>query len=57
LAELRLDDPVLLRRHRIAVTYFVLFPVPHHLPPDSPVCWFLMQAGNRWVRHRMPVNA
>jgi hypothetical protein len=24
---------------------FVLFPAPHHLHPDSPVYWFLMQIG------------
>lgn len=29
----------------MAVTYFALFPVPHHLPPASAACWFLMQAG------------
>lgn len=29
----------------MAIMYFVLFPAPHHLHPDRPVYWFLMQAG------------
>jgi hypothetical protein len=29
----------------MAVMHFVLFPAPHHLRPDSPVYWFLMQVG------------
>jgi hypothetical protein len=29
----------------MAVMSFVLFPAPHHLHPDSPVYWFLMQVG------------
>jgi hypothetical protein len=29
----------------MAVMSFVLFPAPHHLHPDSPVYWFLMQIG------------
>lgn len=29
----------------MALTAFVLFPAPHHLRPDSPVYWFLMQVG------------
>ena len=29
----------------MALMAFVLFPAPHHLRPDSPVYWFLMQAG------------
>jgi hypothetical protein len=29
----------------MAVMAFVLFPAPHHLHPDSPVYWFLMQIG------------
>lgn len=29
----------------MALTAFVLFPAPHHLHPDSPVYWFLMQVG------------
>jgi len=29
----------------MALMYFVLFPAPHHLQPDSPVYWFLMQIG------------
>jgi hypothetical protein len=29
----------------MALITFVLFPAPHHLRPDSPVYWFLMQVG------------
>jgi hypothetical protein len=29
----------------MALMYFVFFPAPHHLQPDSPVYWFLMQIG------------
>jgi hypothetical protein len=29
----------------MALMAFVLFPAPHHLHPDSPVYWFLMQIG------------
>ena len=29
----------------MALTAFVFFPAPHHLHPDSPVYWLLMQAG------------
>lgn len=29
----------------MALMSFVLFPAPHHLHPDSPVYWFLMQIG------------
>lgn len=29
----------------MALMFFVFFPVPHHLRPDSPVYWFLMQIG------------
>jgi hypothetical protein len=29
----------------MALIAFVLFPAPHHLHPDSPVYWFLMQIG------------
>jgi hypothetical protein len=29
----------------MALTSLVLFPSPHHLHPDSPVYWFLMQVG------------
>jgi Domain of unknown function (DUF4396) len=29
----------------MALMYFVFFPAPHHLHPDSPVYWFLMQIG------------
>jgi hypothetical protein len=29
----------------MALTFFVFFPAPHHLMPDSPTYWFLMQAG------------
>ena len=33
--------------------YFVLFPAPHHLQPDSPVYWFLMQIGIVAGLHRL----
>ena len=29
----------------MALMYFGFFPAPHHLRPDSPVYWFLMQIG------------
>ena len=29
----------------MALTSLVFFPSPHHLHPDSPVYWFLMQVG------------
>jgi hypothetical protein len=29
----------------MALMSFVLFPAPHHIHPDSPVFWFLMQIG------------
>jgi hypothetical protein len=29
----------------MALMTFVFFPAPHHLAPDSPVYWFLMQVG------------
>jgi hypothetical protein len=29
----------------MALMAFVFFPAPHHLHPDSPVYWFLMQIG------------
>lgn len=29
----------------MALMYYVLFPAPDHLHPDSPVYWFLMQVG------------
>ncbi len=29
----------------MAVMAFVFYPAPHHLHPDSPVYWFLMQVG------------
>ena len=29
----------------MAVTALVLFPAPHHVRPDSPVYWFMMQVG------------
>jgi len=29
----------------MALMYFVFFPAPHHLHPDSPAYWFLMQIG------------
>lgn len=29
----------------MALMFFVFFPAPHHLRPDSPVYWFLMQIG------------
>lgn len=29
----------------MALMAFVFFPAPHHLHPDSPVYWFLMQVG------------
>ncbi|WP_307865280.1 DUF4396 domain-containing protein [Streptomyces montanisoli] len=29
----------------MALMAFVFFPAPHHLRPDSPVYWFLMQIG------------
>ena len=29
----------------MALMAFVFFPAPHHLMPDSPVYWFLMQLG------------
>jgi hypothetical protein len=29
----------------MALTAFVFFPAPHHLHPDSPAYWFLMQIG------------
>lgn len=29
----------------MALMTFVFFPAPHHLQPDSPVYWFLMQIG------------
>lgn len=29
----------------MALTYFVLFPAPGHLGPDSPAYWLLMQIG------------
>jgi hypothetical protein len=29
----------------MALMSFVVFPAPHHLHPDSPVYWFLMQIG------------
>jgi len=29
----------------MALIAFVFFPAPHHLHPDSPVYWFLMQVG------------
>jgi hypothetical protein len=29
----------------MALMTFVFFPAPHHLHPDSPVYWFLMQIG------------
>ena len=29
----------------MALMNFVFFPAPHHLHPDSPVYWFLMQLG------------
>jgi hypothetical protein len=29
----------------MAVMSFVLYPAPHHVEPDSPVYWFLMQIG------------
>ncbi len=29
----------------MALMSFVFFPAPHHLHPDSPVYWFLMQIG------------
>jgi Domain of unknown function (DUF4396) len=29
----------------MALMAFLLFPAPHHLRPDSPVYWFLMQIG------------
>ena len=29
----------------MALMTFVFFPAPHHLHPDSPVYWFLMQVG------------
>jgi len=29
----------------MALTAFVFYPAPHHLHPDSPVYWLLMQAG------------
>ena len=29
----------------MTLVYFVFFPAPHHLRPDSPVYWFGMQAG------------
>jgi hypothetical protein len=29
----------------MALTFFVFFPAPHHLHPNSPVYWFLMQLG------------
>lgn len=29
----------------MAMMAFVFFPAPHHLHPDSPVYWFLMQVG------------
>jgi hypothetical protein len=29
----------------MALMFFVFFPAPHHLMPDSPTYWFLMQAG------------
>jgi len=29
----------------MALTYFVLFPAPAHLRPDSPAYWLLMQVG------------
>ncbi len=29
----------------MALMAFVFFPAPHHLHPDSPVYWFLMQLG------------
>jgi hypothetical protein len=29
----------------MALMFFVFFPAPHHLRPDSPAFWFLMQIG------------
>ncbi|MFF8597070.1 DUF4396 domain-containing protein [Streptomyces sp. NPDC015220] len=29
----------------MALMFFVFFPAPHHLRPDDPVYWFLMQIG------------
>jgi Domain of unknown function (DUF4396) len=29
----------------MALATLVLFPAPHHLRPDRPVYWFLMQVG------------
>jgi len=29
----------------MALMFFVFFPAPHHVQPDSPVYWFLMQLG------------
>lgn len=29
----------------MALQAFVLFPAPHHIHPDSPVYWMMMQAG------------
>lgn len=47
----------------MALMFFVFFPAPDHLHPDSPVYWFLMQIGmiagfftawpvNRWLIRR-----
>ncbi len=29
----------------MALMAFVFYPAPHHLYPDTPVYWFLMQIG------------
>ncbi len=29
----------------MALMAFVFYPAPHHLHPDTPVYWFLMQIG------------
>lgn len=47
----------------VALMTFVFFPAPHHLRPDSPVYWFLMQAGTiagffaTWPVNTWPIRA